>query len=248
MFRHVATDRPRGEVRELAGLTIASVGSQFQMFNAAFFNSPVLDQPDLERRIALAKVLFGARGLDWSLWVCEELLAEPLRKKLERTCRRAGLHLSAEMPAMVADRLAGTSAHCPDLEIRPVDNIATLREFCQIGSSCFSVPLNWFEEIFDNAERFDGALSGWIGYYEGKAVSTAATVQSGDVVGVYNLATRMPYRERGFGEAVMRHALQEAFAKGGAKPLVLQSTKLGLRLYQRLGFRGVGRILVFPSR
>ena len=247
MFRHVAKDRAHGEVRELTGLTVASVGSQFQMFNAAFLNSPVLDQTDLERRIALAKVLFSGRGLDWSLWVCEEFVAEPLRKKLAKTCKRAGLHLSSEMPAMVADELPPSSVGNGDLEIRPVNNLATLREFCNIGSSCFSVPLDWFEEIFNDTGRFHGPLSGWIGYYEGKPVSSVATVESGEVVGIYNLATRMAYRERGFGETLMRYAITETFTKAGKKPLVLQSTRQGLRLYQRLGFRSVGRILVFPS-
>ena len=248
MFRHLAMDRPRGEVRELAGLTVASVGSSFQMFNAAFFNSPVPDQVELERRIGLAKVLFGARGLDWSLWICEELVAEPLRRKLSRTCERAGLHLSSEMPAMVAEQLSGAASTLSGFEARRVENIATLRQFCSIGASCFSVPLRWFEEIFDDAQRFHGALTGWIGYYEGKAVSTVATVQSADTIGIYNLATTMPFRQRGFGEALMRYAVDQTFEINGRRPLVLQSTKQGLRLYQRLGFRSVGRILVFPSR
>ncbi len=248
MFRHVATGRPQGEVREFAGLTIASAGSAFQMFNAAFFNSPVTDQVDLERRIALAKALFGARGLDWSLWVCEELVAEPLRRKLSRTCERAGLHLSSEMPAMLAERLTGMGSESPGFEIRPVDSMATVRQFCRIGASCFSVPLEWFEEIFNGTARFEGALSGWVGYHEGKAVSTAATVDSGNAIGLYNLATERPYRERGFGEALMRYAIRQAITRAGDKPLVLQSTRQGLRLYQRLGFRNVGRILVFPSR
>ena len=29
----------------------------------------------------------------------------------------------------------------------PVATVASLREFCQIGASCFRVPLKWFQEI-----------------------------------------------------------------------------------------------------
>lgn len=249
MFRHIAADRRQGEIRELAGVTIASAGSSFQMFNAAFFNSMVVDQGDLERRIALAQVLFSARGMDWSLWVCEELLTDALRKRLARSCEQAGLHMSAEMPAMVTEQLLGTMGECCELEIRPVRTMASLREFCQIGASCFRVPLKWFHEIFDDAGRFASkAMAGWVGYYKGKAVCTVATVSSDEVIGVYNLATSMPFRERGFGEAMLRYAVRETFLAAGEKPLVLQSTQLGLRLYERLGFRKVGRILVFPSR
>ena len=91
-------------------------------------------------------------------------------------------------------------------------------------------------------------MTGWVGYYKGKAVCTVATVRSQDVVGVYNLATSMAFRQRGFGEAMLRYAVRETFSLAGEKPLVLQSTQLGLRMYERLGFRKVGRILVFPSR
>lgn len=254
MFRHLAAGRLHGETRELAGITIASAGSEFQMFNAAFFNSPVEDQVDLDRRIALAKVVFGARSLPWSLWVCEELLAEPLRKRLGRSCERAGLHLGSEMPAMAADRVAGAgvtggATNGGELEIRPVQATGPLNEFCRIGASCFRVPLPWFEEIFDSAGRLSGrTMAAWIGYYKGKAVSTVAAVESPDVIGIYNLATLTPFRERGFGEAMLRYAVCKKFAHGAEKPIVLQSTRQGLRLYERLGFRSVGRVLVFPSR
>ena len=35
-FRAIAASRPPGEVRELRGVSIASAGVAFQMFNAAF--------------------------------------------------------------------------------------------------------------------------------------------------------------------------------------------------------------------
>lgn len=245
MFLHLAAGRSRGETREIGGLTIASSGSAFQMFNTAFFNSPVTDQKDLESRISMAQVVFGARGVDWSFWVCEALVAEPLRRGLKRSFERAGLHLGTDMPAMAAAGLAANRIRESELEIRRVSNAATMQEFCHIGAVCFQVPLHWFAEVYDTHERLQNPMLGWIGYYRGAAVASVATVESEDAIGVYNLATLMPFRERGFGETILRHAVAEVGVK---KQLVLQSTKQGLRLYQRLGFHAVSRILVFPSR
>lgn len=149
---------------------------------------------------------------------------------------------------MAAVRIDGPLPEPTKLKIKPVNDDASLAEFCRLGAECFRVPPDWFEEIYDGARRLAGPLRGWVGYLNGEAVATVATVASDDVVGVYNLATGVPFRKRGFGEAMSRHAVTETFGVTGEKPIVLQSTTLGLRLYRRLGFQAVGRILVFPSR
>ena len=49
-FRLLASSQPAGEVREAGGVTIASAGVTFQMFNAAFLSSPVESDRELEDR------------------------------------------------------------------------------------------------------------------------------------------------------------------------------------------------------
>ena len=247
MFRTLASNRPSGEVCELDGLTIAAAGTQFQMFNAAFLNSPVQNRPDLERRISLAALTFKSRKLPWSLWVCEQLLPPELHRPLTRLCERAKLHLSSEMPAMIAPAFADRPPP-PALHVEPVHTPATLRDFNHIGAAAFRIPPPWFDEIYDGTARLSGHMRAWVGYHEGKPVSTAATVKSPGAIGLYNLATLTPFRQRGFGEALFRHAIHQAFRETGPQPVVLQSTRSGLRLYERMGFETVGRILVFPSR
>ncbi len=247
MFRCLASGRARGEVTELPGLTIAAVGTAFQMFNTAFFSSPVLDRADLEERLARAAATFRRRKLSWSLWVCEELVALELRRRLARICERARLYPGPEMPAMAAGKLAGQALELPGWRIERVSGQAALAEFCRIGAGCFRVPPKWFGEIYDTPERLSTPVRGWVGYAGGQAVATAATVDSRDAIGLYNLATAEAFRRRGFGEAMSRHAVAETWGETGAKPVVLQATRQGLGLYERLGFQKVGRILVFPS-
>ena len=50
---------------------------------------------------------------------------------------------------------------------------------------------------------------------DGEPVSTAAIVLGSGVVGVYNVATLPGHQRRGYGEAVMRHALAEARRESG---------------------------------
>jgi len=78
-------------------------------------------------------------------------------------------------------------------------------------------------------------------------VSTTATIECGGTVGVYNVATMPEFRRRGYGEAVMRYALADAERVRAPRPIVLQSTEAGLRLYEKMGFRTVARFSVYAS-
>lgn len=247
-FRVLAVDRKGADVIDLPGLSIASLGAKFQMFNAAFLNSEA-SQADFERRLDMAQEHFRARALPWSLWICEDWLERALRRRLSQTCQKYGLRLSSEMPGMIAAEMEKPKRCLPALDIRPVDGARALADFRGIGSVCFHVPLEWFSEVFDESVPVSRpGFRCWVGYLEGTPVATAASVASQGVsgrgvTGLYNIATAPGYRGRGIAEAITRHAV----AAAGNGPLVLQSTSHGLRLYERLGFRAVTRILVYNS-
>ena len=64
---------------------------------------------------------------------------------------------------------------------------------------------------------------------------------------VYNVATLPARRRGGYGEAVMRHALEQARQQHGLSRTILQSTPQGFDLYQRMGYRTVTSVAVFCS-
>ena len=244
-FRVLAEGRPRGDVLELPGVSIASLGVKFQMFNAAFLSGPVDSVPDLEDRLHRAANHFRSRGTRWSLWVCEDWLSGPVRRVLSRKCEVASLRLCADMPGMAAARLRGVKRALPKLDIVRVESERALSDFHGIGAVCFHVPMDWFTEVFDSdmpAAR--SRFSCWVGYLNGLPVTTAACVRTGGVLGLYNVATAPDHRRHGFAEAITRHVVE---AEGEADLLVLQSTAHGLGLYERMGFRSVTRVLVFNS-
>lgn len=250
-FRVLADGRPRASVVELPGVGIASLGVSFQMFNAAFLTEPVKTIPALEERLAAAREHFRARSLRWAFWICEDWLAAGLRRKLSRTCETFGLRLSADMPGLAADRIKSPSRKLPELEVRRVELAAssagTLDDFRALGSTCFHVPISWFSEVFDEGVAARGTFVCWVGYRDGQPLATAATVSSPQAIGIYNVATAAAYRKQGYGEAITRYAIEAANRETGASGVVLQSTSQGLRLYERLGFQAVTRVLVYNS-
>jgi ribosomal protein S18 acetylase RimI-like enzyme len=245
-FRVIAASRGAGELRELHGVSIASAGSTFQMFNAAFLSTPVGTVAELSSRILLPTVHFNARGLEWAYWVCEDLLEPAARKRARQVFEKHGLRHSVDLPGMVAERLKPSVRRLPAIEVRRVRSGATRESFCGIGSLCFHVPLAWFSEVFDSDSVWEN-FAAYVGYVDGEAVSTVAIVMGADSVGVYNVATVPEYQRRGYGEAVMRHAVAEAQREHGVEQVILQSTPAGYRLYERMGFKTVTRVAVYST-
>jgi N-acetylglutamate synthase len=86
--------------------------------------------------------------------------------------------------------------------------------------------------------------------YVGRAgevdVTTGVGFTVGDAVGIFTVATPPAHRGRGYGAAVTACAALEGFA-AGAKFAFLQSSALGYRVYERLGFREVERYVLYTA-
>ena len=245
-FRAVAASRPAGENRELRGVSIASAGVVFQMFNAAFLSGPISTEDDLAQRTLLAKTHFDVRGQEWAYWICEDWLPARMRKRSRRAFESVGMRHSVDLPGMIAERLAPPVRPLPQLDIRRVEAGPVRDAFCAIGALCFHVPPAWFNQVFDSPAVWRD-FAGYVAYHDDEPVATTAVILGGGAMGVYNVATVPPHQRRGFGEATMRYALEDARRRSGLERVVLQSTQAGYKLYQRMGFRTVTNIAVYAS-
>jgi GNAT superfamily N-acetyltransferase len=245
-FRVLACHRERGELRELRGVSIASAGVTFQMFNAAFLSGPVNSDQDLSQRILLASLHFEERAQEWAYWVCEDWMDARTRKHARRLFEKHGLRHTVDLPGMVAEKVLPAAKPLPPLRIRRVSNSSTRDAFCAIGSVCFNVPIPWFREVFEAGKVWDRFL-GYVGYCDEEPVTTAAIVIGAGVAGVYNVATLPGFQHQGYGEAVMRHALLAVHREHGIERTILQSTPAGFRLYERMGYRPITTVSVYSS-
>jgi ribosomal protein S18 acetylase RimI-like enzyme len=179
--------------------------------------------------------------------MCDAFLDRRLQRKAERIFGRMGLNLSSELPAMAAETLVTPWRRAPEMQIVPVDDEITRTAFCRIGAACFHVPLNWFEEVFDDRMHERRDFVPWLAYVNGEPVATAATVIAAGAVGVYNVGTLPGHRGRGIGETLVRFVIEKAQQASGIGPTILQSTSYGYDLYRKMGYRTVGQVRVFTS-
>jgi ribosomal protein S18 acetylase RimI-like enzyme len=245
-MRFYAQAPPEGEQIELDGLLLISSGINFGPFNAAMITSPCRER-DIEERLDQAGKIFGERGLRWSCWVCDDLLEGDLRRTARRLLSKRGMLPLTEPPGMLAERIEPVSRWLPDLECRRVASAGTRMAFCEITSIVFEVPFSVSQRIYDSERAWTLGLNGWVGYVQGRAVVTAATLVAAGAVGVYSVATLPRYRKQGYAEALMRRALAEATAETGVECTVLQTTRAGLHMYERMGYRPVTSFSVYMA-
>jgi ribosomal protein S18 acetylase RimI-like enzyme len=83
-------------------------------------------------------------------------------------------------------------------------------------------------------------LGTWALVREGLAVASAWTYRHGADCGIYAVGTAPAWRRQGLATALMRHLMAGGSADG-ARTATLQSTRMGRRLYESLGFVALGR-------
>ncbi|HYZ87271.1 MAG TPA: GNAT family N-acetyltransferase [Bryobacteraceae bacterium] len=244
-MRCYARCTPLGEVREHPGLVLTSSGVNFSVFNSAMLTAPVKTPQELELRIATAKVYFRQRGLQWSFWVCVELLDSQTRRYLPDLFRRANLRMVAEPPGLVAEELAAPVRPLPDLDILPILDSRTRCDFALLSNQVFRLPMPIASAIYAPESTWNGPMTGYIGYLYGDPVSILATVVSDGVIGIYSVGTVGAYQRHGFAERLVRHAIEDQAPRNGSCRSALQSTEAGLRLYRKLGYRQATQFAIF---
>jgi len=247
-FRQIARVRPGGELAEFDGVWIASAGIQFHMFNAAFFSGPVAERlTDLEGRIGEAGRRLGALGRRWAFWACEERMARGLSRSERDVFARRGLGFAYRHPGMIAERLREPDRAPAALDIRPVADRQSRLSFSHINSIAFRIPFEWCLELYDIEALWDGPFQGWVGYRNGEAVATAATLVAGGATGLYAVATLPEHRRKGCAERLVRHAVAHVEQSQGISLTVLQATHEAVPIYRRMGYQTVTHFSVFST-
>lgn len=240
-----ARSTAEGEAIDLPGVRLVFTGVREGVFNAVMLTEPVAFLSDLRRRLERARDYFLRRRFPWSMWLCEDMLDPGLVRLLPALMAEYDLSFSSRPPGMIAEQLAEPERKLPTLEFRPIGDTTTRIDFCHLMAIAFEGPFAATLDAYNAAEFWHGDFKGFLGYApDGRAITSACTVQSETSTGIYAVATVVSERRRGYGEAVMRHALA---ANGASAPVVLQSSAKGLSLYQQMGFQRETDFVIYVS-
>lgn len=152
---------------------------------------------------------------------------------------------AAEM-AIDLDSFAKERPKPDGLEIFQVAGEEMLRQWIHVASVGFGVPAEaeevWFE--FFNYAAYQTPFQTYLGVLNGVPVATSQLCLSAGVAGIYNVTTLPQARGGGIGSAMVSAPLFAA-RKHGYRVGILQSSKMGYSVYQRLGFQDFGKLSVY---
>lgn len=208
----------------------------------ALFNTVILtgkDPASIDQAADCAAKCIEEHGTPvlWRLSVTAA--SDPVRSQLDR----AGLQSGGGDPAMLMDLSELPSLPQVDgLTIEAVEGRSRRHDWAWLTCDAFELGADVREamsrceaaipeEMFAEQPRYVGSL-------DGNPVAVSSLVMAAGLAGIYAVATLPDARNHGIGTAMTLHAMAEG-KRRGAKAAVLQATKMGKPVYERIGFSTV---------
>jgi hypothetical protein len=220
-----------GEYLERRGVAIVSCGLRVRQLNWAFLKPPY---DDLEASAAAARAYFAERELPFRV-----SFRAADRARCAPALEAAGWRKKVEpIPGMTLALPALHPAPPAGLVIEEVQAAGELVAFREAAFAGFGFPVG-AAHIFLNERLL--ALPNvrlFAGRAGGEVVATSILVATGEVAGIYWVATLEGQRGRGYG-AALTWAAAAGGAALGCTVASLQASELGRPVYARMGFAHV---------
>ncbi len=250
--RRLANEHWRDTYRVL----VALVGGEWRHFGAVeAFASPSVDYTFVNGGLALdpAAPADLARAIAWLTeagtryrvridvaTATPELLAVPVELGLEGD-------ESWRMPGMVLPAIPSAPAPPAGVTLRQVD-VALVAELQQHLVDSGS-PHRAFLDTLAPLSVASDELAIYVAYLDGHLAATSAVIRTGRTCGIYAVGTAEWARRRGVGSAVTWATLEHARTEWHCTAAVLQSSPIGVLVYQKMGFRIAAEYQLFdPPR
>jgi len=222
----------RGETAESHDLALTSCGLQAPDLNQAYLKHP---EGDVAAALARARAWFARRELPWVACV---------RDDREDACAAAlaaaGLERVGDVPGMALEPLRDAAKPREDVDVRPVRERADLEAFQRTAFEGFGFPPGLGPQFLTESLWRRPGVELYLGRVDGTPVATSLLAATGDVAGIYYVATLEPWRRRGLGELLTWAAVRGGLERG-CRIASLQASRAGEPVYARMGFSTVLR-------
>ncbi|HLI09354.1 MAG TPA: GNAT family N-acetyltransferase [Ktedonobacteraceae bacterium] len=193
---------------------------------------------DVDAKIEEATGHFIARNVPAAWLVGPSTQPADLGSRLEAS----GWIRDDEAPGMAIDLLALREDNPlpPGLIIKEVSDGEMLKQWIRTMTVGSAIPDSIQNMLLNLCARYGfvrvPSVRYYLGLLDGEPVATSLLFMGGGVAGIYDVATLPEARGRRIGTALTVAPLLAARAKG-YRFGILQSTKMGLNVYRRLGFQ-----------
>jgi ribosomal protein S18 acetylase RimI-like enzyme len=241
LFSTLCTASPDAVLRHEEEMTIYSSGYPNSLLNGVL--APKFTRESMAGQTERALSFFIEKRLPMTFFVGPSSTPESLDNHL----LKRGLEPGWSRPGMAIDLDSVCRRPLPKgLEICEVDGYTPLQVCASAFARGFVVGddvIGWVRDLVLGYGF--GAKRRWlVGFLNGKPVSTSLLAIHKGIAGIYCVATLQEARGRGIGTALTLEPLLLA-KEMGHEYAVLQSSKLGLSVYEKLGFKEYCKIRAY---
>lgn len=190
---------------------------------------------DIERVLAEAPYFRSKSQPGFNCWLPSDLVVQAWKPRFEAY----GFHYDANTPGMAIalDTLKPLHSYSPEVQIELVTTTEQLRLWTHIFVKGFQIPPSMEDSLFAmvNQLDLDWPNRSYIGYLHGEPVATSNVFLGAGVAGIQYVATCEDARGKGIGAAMTVAPLHDA-RQFGYRIGILQSSEMGQKVYERIGF------------
>jgi GNAT superfamily N-acetyltransferase len=227
------------------GLAITWPDIPFLFYNALFLTEQLTGRETLQSRVQEAAAYMRVRSNGGLFVVCLDNLHGAAKESLPAILDQKNFVLPAiPLTGMAGDILPIDAPGHPALRFEPVvAGTPTLQDLAQLNCVAYDLPDETSRCLVDEHTFWREDTYGFVAYEANKPVSTTTAIIHEDCLYLLLVATAPEARRKGYGEAVLRHALQTAHAATGIRRTVLHATEAGYPLYLRVGYNSTAKFI-----
>lgn len=231
-------------LKSVASIRAMSTGIALSDINWVWNENPLIE--DNIKSIDQIKEYYKKLNLCFWWWV----YPRGQSPETSRLLMDAGFRLFAKVPCMAADLLDSLYNYNQRkiIKVSPVRNKDDLLIWKDVSFDGFEMPSRARDQYGKFISSFsigsESPQKFFLAYFDGKPVATSLLFTNTNTAGIYYVSTLPAYRNKGCGLRITQAAMQAA-RTSGFNEVVLQSTPLGARVYNRAGFKEYCRAEIY---
>ncbi len=230
---------PEGRIHHADGAASCIGHVPLPFFNFSMNDRPLTDAADVRRFFEAVDRANASCAHPTMIALCEDWAPA----EWEQAARDHGLATMMQLTGMETDQVLPPRRPPPALELRRVTDDATARDLATINAHAYGMPPEMFDCISNMHLWHDDSLA-FVGYADGRAVTSAAALPVDGTVYIALVATMPDAHGNGYAEAVMRQAISAGQQAMGVTRTTLHATDMGRPVYQAMGYAPSARFAV----
>lgn len=242
-WRLLARPFPQADLSDKPSLAVSWPNTHFPFYNIVFLTEELKDEGVFRDRVREAATYLRTRQVSGLFLVCLDRLSGTAENNFSSIMAQEKLVPAIPMTGMAGDVLPLAGAPHPDLRFVRISDDNTIRTFAEINCAAYGLPAETALSLVKEHTLWSEHAYGFLAYVGDEPVATATAIINEDCIFLFLVATMPGAQRKGYGNAVVRHALNAAYEATGIRRSVLHATEPGYPVYLRLGYHPTGKFM-----